>query len=105
MNIIAFPKNKNNNDNNRVSAVYTVYAYRDPTRVCGQYNAWEMMAAKACPNEALKCARELYAHKDYEKIEVYKRYYCAKTQKIRNKLYKTLGENSFWNFANFWGAN
>ena len=67
---------------------FSIYVYHYPEDIEDKHTDWEMMAVTTCIQEAVNTAQSLYDTNDFKKVEIKKKYFDAKYQRVIDATYK-----------------
>lgn len=69
---------------------YSIYVYHYPEDIEGGHSDWEKVAVTDCIQEAANKAQALYDSRTFKKVEIKKKYFDAKYQRVVDATYKVL---------------
>ncbi len=69
---------------------FSIYVYHYPEDIEDGHTDWEKVAVTDCIQEAANKAQSLYDSRDFKKVEIKKKYFDLKYQRVVDATYKVL---------------
>ena len=69
---------------------FSIYVYHYPEDIEARHTDWEKVAVTNCIQEAVNKAQSLYDSREFKKVEIKKKYFDPKYQRVIDATYKVL---------------